>query len=135
MSLVTGLKRYRNVDLTLGAAALIESRVPRAWVTEENAELAACALVSGGVFLAAVLARQLALKSLLAYHGWMYEAKGSVSLRTKLWSLLVRVLVGSNPRLNSYQMLLPFLPVPPLDETVKRVSDRDQRCVIAITNG
>ena len=41
-------------------------------------------------------------------------------MNIKLIILLVKILVGSNPKLNSYQALLPFLPVPKLDDTVRR---------------
>ncbi len=120
VAIVTGLKRYKNIDLSFGTAALIQDRISRNWVTEENSELAGCAIFSGTVFLAAVLARQIALSRLLSYHGWMYESKNNVSLKTKIWSVLVKILVGSNPKLNSYQHLLPFLPVPSLNDTVRR---------------
>ena len=122
MTLVTGLKRYKNIDLSFGTANLIQDRLSRAWVTEENAELAGCAIFSGTVFLSGVILRQWTLQKLLSYHGWMYESRNNVSLRTKLWSVLVKVLVGSHPRLNSYQYLLPYLPVPALDETLRRVN-------------
>ena len=121
MAIVTGLKRYKNIDLSFGTANLIQDRLSRAWVTEENAELAGCAIFSGTVFLSAVLLRQIALQRLLSYHGWMFEARNNVSLRTKIWSVLVKFLVGRHPRLNSYQYLLPYLPVPNLNHTIEKV--------------
>lgn len=120
VALVTGLKRYKNIDLSFGTANLIQDRLSRAWITEENAELAGCAIFSGTVFLSAVLLRQFALQRLLSYHGWMYEARNNVSLKTKMWSVLVKTLVGSHPRLNSYQYLLPYLPVPNLNDTIRK---------------
>ena len=146
VALVTGLKRYRNIDLSFGMASLIQNRISSNWMTPENAELAGCAIFSAGVWLTSLLARQLTLQRLFSYHGWMYEERNNVTLRTKLWmvsnqfqihfiimwnfvsiiwgvlkKILVKVLVGYNPRLNSYQSLLPRLPVPKLEDTVQRV--------------
>ncbi|CAH1800298.1 unnamed protein product [Owenia fusiformis] len=60
------------------------------------------------------------LKALLTYQGWMYDARGKMPLRTKLWVLLVKCLVSRTPLLYSYQASLPKLPVPPLSGTVRR---------------
>jgi hypothetical protein len=54
-------------------------------MTAENAELTACALCSGTVWLSLVLVRQYSLKKLFSYHGWMYEIRGNTSLQTKIW--------------------------------------------------
>ena len=58
-------------------------------MTSENAELTACALCSGTVWLSLVFARQYSLKKLFSYHGWMYEIRGKISLRTKLWMVFL----------------------------------------------
>ncbi|XP_076466098.1 carnitine O-palmitoyltransferase 1, liver isoform-like [Babylonia areolata] len=60
------------------------------------------------------------IKLLLTYHGWMYEMHGRISLRTKLWLGLIRVFGGRKPMLNSYQASLPKLPVPALQDTLRR---------------
>ncbi len=57
-------------------------------MTNENAELAGCAIFSGSVFLSLLLARQYTLQKLFSYHGWMYEARNSISLKTKLWMVI-----------------------------------------------
>ena len=41
------------------------------------------------IWLAKILLLKYMLKLLLMYHGWMYEARGKISIHTKLW--LVRV--------------------------------------------
>jgi len=53
----------------------------------------------------------------------MFESRGhKVSLQTKLWGLGVKLLSSKNkPLLYSYQGSLPKLPLPPVNETMKRV--------------
>lgn len=58
-------------------------------MTSENAELTACALCSGTVWLSFVLWRRFTLKKLFSYHGWMYELRGNTSLQTKLWTVFI----------------------------------------------
>ena len=41
--------------------------------------------MSTGVWLAGIFTIRYMLKALLSYHGWMYEARGKISLLTKLW--------------------------------------------------
>lgn len=57
--------------------------------------------------------------------GWMFESRSGgkkVSLSTKLWGLGVKLLSAkSKPLLYSYQGSLPKLPLPPVNETMKRV--------------
>ncbi|XP_050540748.1 carnitine O-palmitoyltransferase 1, liver isoform isoform X2 [Daktulosphaira vitifoliae] len=63
------------------------------------------------------------LKLLFMYKGWMYENRGSkqVSLPTRLWALSVKLLsTSSKPLLYSYQGSLPKLPLPPVNDTMKR---------------
>ena len=70
--------------------------------------------------MTAVVARRYALQALFSYHGWMYEDRGKGTLKTKIWSVLVKVLMGTNPKLFSYQSSLPYLPVPNVNETITR---------------
>lgn len=54
----------------------------------------------------------------------MYESRGgkNVSLPTKLWALSVKLLsFKSKPLLYSYQGSLPKLPLPAVNDTMKRV--------------
>lgn len=68
--------------------------------------------------------RQIILRSLLAYRGWMYEAaKPNQKYLTMLWCLAVRVVSGYQPSLYSCQRSLPRLPVPPLHDTIERLLD------------
>lgn len=60
----------------------------------------------------------------------MYESRGSkkVSLQTKIWGLGVKLLSSkSKPLLYSYQGSLPKLPLPPVNETMKRVINNNNK--------
>lgn len=56
----------------------------------------------------------------------MYESRGKgskLTLKTKLWLVIVKVLSGWNkPKLYSFQGSLPKLPLPAVPDTTKRVS-------------
>lgn len=68
--------------------------------------------------------RQIILRSLLGYRGWMYEAtKPGQKYLTMLWCLAVRVVSGYQPSLYSCQRSLPRLPVPALRDTLDRLLD------------
>lgn len=51
------------------------------------------------------------------------ETPRSQGLCTKLWGLTVRLVSGYSPLLYSCQQSLPRLPVPPLNETLKKLID------------
>ncbi len=46
------------------------------------------------------------------------EAPKQISWTTKVWGLVVRLVSGYNPTTYSYQKSLPYLPVPPLNDTI-----------------
>ena len=48
------------------------------------------------------------------------EPVRNVSLMTKVWGLVVRLVSGYQPTTYSYQKSLPFLPVPDLKETLNK---------------
>ena len=90
------------------------------------AHLAGSILVGLLMWLIAIYAIRYTLKLLLIYKGWMYEARGrgtTISLKTKLWYYLVKLLSGwRKPMLYSFQGSLPRLPLPTVEDTMKRVS-------------
>uniref|UniRef100_A0A8C1BAL8 Carnitine O-palmitoyltransferase 1, muscle isoform n=1 Tax=Cyprinus carpio carpio TaxID=630221 RepID=A0A8C1BAL8_CYPCA len=61
--------------------------------------------------------------TLLSYHSWIFESHGKMSFSTKIWLSLVKLLSGRRPLLYSFQASLPRLPVPSIDDTIRRVSD------------
>lgn len=78
------------------------------------------------LWLVTILALRYALKLLLIYKGWMYEARGpgrKPSTTTRAWAILVKLLSGWNtPMLYSFQGSLPRLPLPSVKDTTRRVS-------------
>lgn len=73
------------------------------------------ATVSSFAFMCVVMfLRQLALRALLSYRGWMYESLRSPPLKIKVWAVLVRLISGYQPSLYSFQRSLPRMSVPPV---------------------
>uniref|UniRef100_A0A8C1BCB3 Carnitine O-palmitoyltransferase 1, muscle isoform n=1 Tax=Cyprinus carpio carpio TaxID=630221 RepID=A0A8C1BCB3_CYPCA len=58
--------------------------------------------------------------TLLSYHSWIFESHGKMSFSTKIWLSLVKLLSGRRPLLYSFQASLPRLPVPSIDDTIRR---------------
>lgn len=87
-------------------------------------QIIACFLVALSMWLSVIFLMRYLLKLLLMYKGWMYESRapGSrISLKTKLWVSVVKVLSGWNkPKLYSFQGSLPRLPLPSVKDTMKR---------------
>ncbi|KAL5019965.1 hypothetical protein ScPMuIL_002857 [Solemya velum] len=73
------------------------------------------------VFILLLYFRRYTLRLLLSYHGWLYENLRTQSKSTVLWSVLVRMLSGYNPTIYSCQQSLPRLPVPPLNDTLRKL--------------
>ena len=123
-SLIIGLKKYKNIDTSFGLISIIQEKIPRSLFPQtEKRELAASIVFASGTWLVIVGVRKYSLQALFSYHGWMYEARGKTSLKTKMWCALIKVLIGSNPKLYSYQGSLPTLPVPSVKDTMTRVRE------------
>eukprot|EP00040_Diaphanoeca_grandis_P039330 m.258774 g.258774 ORF g.258774 m.258774 type:complete len:805 (-) comp37068_c0_seq1:58-2472(-) len=77
---------------------------------------------------ATAIINQLILRLLLSWHGWMTTPQQDAKVKTVIWGSLVKLLSGrlapkwllSAPRLYSFSRLLPILPVPDLNSTVKK---------------
>lgn len=109
-------------DLTFGIIEYVHSNLfcgtfdEASFISSLTALLLSCLFV----WMLFVITIRNLLKGLLCYQGWMYDARGKVSMCTKLWGIGVKVMGGKNPQLYSYQSSLPRLPVPPLSKTVER---------------
>uniref|UniRef100_A0A8C7KL77 carnitine O-palmitoyltransferase n=1 Tax=Oncorhynchus kisutch TaxID=8019 RepID=A0A8C7KL77_ONCKI len=78
-------------------------------------------LVGTGLWVAIFFTMRTALKWLLSWHGWMYAHHGTVSWRTRIWLVLVKIFSGRrNPQLYSFQTSLPHLPLPSVKDTINR---------------
>lgn len=72
-------------------------------------------------FIVLMIVRQMLLRLLLSYRGWMYETPRSHTFVTKMWCGAVKLLSGYKPSLYSCQRSLPRLPVPPVRDTLNRL--------------
>ncbi|XP_013401422.1 carnitine O-palmitoyltransferase 1, liver isoform [Lingula anatina] len=110
-----------KVDVSLGLIDSIQSGMPGVRALSYPYKFYASAVVFGTlVWLLKIFVLRYLLKLLLMYHGWMFEPRGKVSIWTKLWSVLVRLLGGRKPLLYSYQASLPKMFVPRVEDTMER---------------
>ena len=89
IGIITGLKKSKNIDTSFGLITIIQEKIPRNWLSPSKSEIVACTVFASGLWLTAVGVRVGSLKLLLSYHGWMYEARGKISMKTKLWAVCV----------------------------------------------
>ncbi|KAI1298741.1 Carnitine O-palmitoyltransferase 1, liver isoform [Halotydeus destructor] len=84
--------------------------------------LVASVVYSIAIWFAKAMIMKYTLKALLSYHGWMFETRSArgVSLRTKVWLVLVKLLTSRTPLLYDYQGSLPRLSVPSVHNTLTR---------------
>ena len=54
---------------------------------EDKADLAACTVLAFGTWFSYVSVRKFLLQELYSYHGWMYEARKNISIKTKIWAV------------------------------------------------
>lgn len=73
--------------------------------------------------------RQLILRALLSYRGWMYVSLRSPPLKIKIWGLLVRLISGYRPSLYSFQRSLPRMSVPPVNATISKLIE-SMKCIM-----
>lgn len=74
--------------------------------------------------------RQLILRALLSYRGWMYVSLRSPPLKITLWGLLVRLVSGYQPSLYSFQRCLPRMSVPPVSQTINKLLE-SMKCIMS----
>lgn len=117
---ITYVYTYKRVDVSFGAVSFIRNLLPRRYVPQHRADLVAATLFATFSWFSMVALRKYSLQALYSYHGWMYDSFNKPSLKTKVWTVLTKVLNGGTPKLYSYQNSLPYLPVPNLKDTVRR---------------
>ncbi|XP_077067453.1 carnitine O-palmitoyltransferase 1, liver isoform isoform X2 [Siphateles boraxobius] len=113
--------KYAKIDPSLGIFTKLSTHLPISkYVTEEGQRIVGGVLVGTGLWITVTFVMRNILKSLLSWHGWMFNRHGSLSLKTKIWMVLVKLFSGQKPMLYSFQSSLPRLPVPPVKDTVRR---------------
>ncbi|XP_048829423.1 carnitine O-palmitoyltransferase 1, liver isoform isoform X1 [Brienomyrus brachyistius] len=116
--------KYARMDPTLGLIDKLGMHLPVSRYLSENSQrVVGGVLVGTGLWVTIIFIMRNALKCLLSWHGWMYARHGTVSWRTRIWMVLVKVFSGRNPMLYSFQNSLPRLPVPPVKDTMSRYLD------------
>ncbi|XP_067830625.1 carnitine O-palmitoyltransferase 1, liver isoform-like isoform X2 [Heptranchias perlo] len=112
---------YTRIDPSMGMIAKIKDHLPlRRYFSHQGQSMVSALLFATGLWLALIFVMRQILKTLLSYHGWMFEEHGKVSLTTKVWFTLVKIFSGRKPMLYSFQTSLPRLPVPSIKDTLRR---------------
>lgn len=112
---------YGKVDISFGLITKISNLLPgQSVISPVSRTVASAVLFSSGVWVSGILFYRQVLRTLLSYHGWMFEPHGKRSLKTKLWAGCMKVMAFRQPMLYSFQMSLPRLPVPRLEDTIER---------------
>ncbi|XP_037788959.1 carnitine O-palmitoyltransferase 1, liver isoform-like [Penaeus monodon] len=110
-----------DIDPSFGLIDLLKRHIK----LDEPVKGIVCCTVSGfAVWFGVFIFMKYTLRTLFLYKGWMYEARGkgrTMSVASRLWFLAVKMMTKfSRPMLYSYQGSLPRLPLPALDDTMKR---------------
>lgn len=120
---VTSFLSFANKDITFGTAYIFGNYVFYYIFGDGFLSKALGVLLAGSLlWLGLVQLFRLSLKWLLCYKGWMYESphEGNVSTFTKVYFKILHVISRNRPMLHSFQGALPHLPLPSLDNTLKR---------------
>ncbi|XP_066523085.1 carnitine O-palmitoyltransferase 1, liver isoform isoform X2 [Hoplias malabaricus] len=113
--------KYAKIDPSLGLFTKIATHIPISkYITEDGQRIVGGVLIGTGLWVTIIFFMRNVLKSLLSWHGWMYNRHGTVSIGTKAWLVLVKLFSGRKPMLYSFQNSLPRLPVPPVKDTMQR---------------
>lgn len=83
--------------------------------------LPVASVTSFGFMCVIMFVRQLVLRVLLSYRGWMYASMRTPPLRVQAWAVLVRLVSGYQPSLYSFQRSLPRMSVPSVEHSVGKL--------------
>uniref|UniRef100_A0A8C1MKJ9 Carnitine O-palmitoyltransferase 1, muscle isoform n=1 Tax=Cyprinus carpio TaxID=7962 RepID=A0A8C1MKJ9_CYPCA len=109
---------YARIDPSRGMIDRIKTSLP--FMTVQTQMVLSAILFATGLWLSFIFLLRYILKALLSYHSWIFESHGKMSFSTKIWLSLVKLLSGRRPLLYSFQASLPRLPVPSIDDTIRR---------------
>lgn len=113
--------RYTEHETTLGVLGKLERGMPWRQSLDPKTVIAVAVLLCATILWMLIgHIHQFILRQLLNYRAFLYEPRGRLSLKTKCWLGLVKLLGGKNPTLYSYEKSLPYLPVPDLEATTQR---------------
>uniref|UniRef100_A0A8K9XCE6 carnitine O-palmitoyltransferase n=1 Tax=Oncorhynchus mykiss TaxID=8022 RepID=A0A8K9XCE6_ONCMY len=122
VGLYMGRAKYVQADPSLALFTKVGAHLPVSrYMSFEKQQVVGGVLVGTGLWVAIFFTMRTALKWLLSWHGWMYANHGTVSWRTRIWLVLVKIFSGRrNPQLYSFQTSLPQLPLPSVKDTINR---------------
>uniref|UniRef100_A0A674MGU4 carnitine O-palmitoyltransferase n=1 Tax=Takifugu rubripes TaxID=31033 RepID=A0A674MGU4_TAKRU len=113
--------KYNQLDPSMGFVVKLGQYIPISrYLSTDTQRIVGGVLVGTGLWVTIIMIMRNVLKSLLSWHGWMYERHGSISWTSRAWMLLVKVFSGRKPMLYSFQNSLPRLPVPAVSDTCRR---------------
>ncbi|XP_028824722.1 carnitine O-palmitoyltransferase 1, liver isoform-like isoform X2 [Denticeps clupeoides] len=117
-----GRAKYAQVDPSLGLLSKVGTYLPISrYVSVENQRVIGGMLVGTGLWAIIIFIMRSTLKNLLSWHNWMHAPHGTVSWKTRMWLVLVKIFSGvRTPQLYSFQAALPHLPLPSVKDTVCR---------------
>lgn len=111
----------KGYDLSFGVISWLEKNIFLRYLQPKNAKVFTCIAFATGSYIVIVQIRRCILKALFSYQGWMYQKHGQpIGLVPKVWMGFVRLFMGRSPALYSCQSVLPTLPLPSLNDTLKR---------------
>ncbi|KAJ8402544.1 hypothetical protein AAFF_G00366270 [Aldrovandia affinis] len=112
---------YTRSDPSMGLISKIQEHLPVSESLSAQSQMVVSAVLFGTLlWFSLIFTMRLCLRQLLSYHRWMFELHGKISITTKVWMVLIKLLSGREPLLFSYQSSLPHLPVPAIKNTVRR---------------
>ncbi|XP_052387127.1 carnitine O-palmitoyltransferase 1, liver isoform-like isoform X1 [Carassius gibelio] len=112
---------YARIDPSMGMIDRIKTSLSLSeFMTGQTQTVLSAILFATGLWLSFIFLLRYTLKALLSYHSWIFESHGKMSFSTKVWLSLVKLLSGRRPLLYSFQASLPHLPVPSIDDTIRR---------------
>uniref|UniRef100_A0A4W3IN17 Carnitine palmitoyltransferase 1C n=1 Tax=Callorhinchus milii TaxID=7868 RepID=A0A4W3IN17_CALMI len=112
---------YTRVDPSMGMIGKIKEHLPvKRCLSHQGQNIMSALLFATVLWLALIYMMRQILKTLLSYHGWMFEEHGKASNMTRIWFTMVKIFSGRKPMLYSFQASLPRLPVPTIQDTMQR---------------
>ncbi|XP_077999848.1 carnitine O-palmitoyltransferase 1, liver isoform-like [Glandiceps talaboti] len=109
-----------KMDPSFGVIGRIQSHLPDGYFDSPADTYVAAVIFSTIAWLSVILILRFTMKNLLYYHGWIYEPRGKMSLKSKVWMGVVKLFCSKKAMLYSYQSALPNLPLPSLNDTMQR---------------
>uniref|UniRef100_A0A8C1WGH2 Carnitine O-palmitoyltransferase 1, muscle isoform n=1 Tax=Cyprinus carpio TaxID=7962 RepID=A0A8C1WGH2_CYPCA len=104
---------YARIDPSRGMIDRIKTSLPVSeFMTVQTQMVLSAILFATGLWLSFIFLLRYILKALLSYHSWIFESHGKMSFSTKIWLIYESFCL--------FQASLPRLPVPSIDDTIRR---------------